>query len=114
NTPGIAGLGAALKAFPPPSGENVPRETMLATKLLQSLLEMDMIILYTSKSKKLKIPIVAFNIEGVDSQEAALVLDSSYDIAVRGGLHCSPLIHEQLETVNQGIIRASVGPYHTT
>lgn len=52
--------------------------------------------------------IVTFNISDVDSQQIASYLDQR-NIAVRGGIHCAPLIHKRLGTDSQGAVRASFG-----
>lgn len=52
--------------------------------------------------------IVAFNVGKRDSGDVADVLSQKYDIAVRGGLQCAPLMHQYLGTTNQGVVRASV------
>lgn len=52
--------------------------------------------------------IVSFNIGKRDSAEIADLLDERYDIAVRGGLQCAPLMHKYLNTFEQGVVRASV------
>lgn len=52
--------------------------------------------------------IVAFNIGNRDSAEVSDTLSDRYDIAVRGGLQCAPLMHKYLGTLNQGVVRASV------
>lgn len=113
NTPGIAGLYEAFLAYEKRMNENVPRETILATELARKLKAIPDIVCYTPDSEKLALPIVAFNLKDVDSQEIATILDSHYDIAVRAGLHCSPLTHEMLYTTKQGVIRASLGFYNT-
>ena len=41
------------------------------------------------------------------------ILDQSFDIAVRPGLHCAPYIHRSLGTFPDGLVRASVGPFNT-
>lgn len=52
--------------------------------------------------------IVAFNFGDIDS---SLISDklNDYDICVRGGLHCAPLVHKHLGTTYQGAIRVSFG-----
>ena len=52
--------------------------------------------------------IVSFEIDGCPSSEVADLLNSRYDIAVRGGFHCAPLTHEYLQTNTHGLIRASL------
>lgn len=52
--------------------------------------------------------IVAFNIGKRDSAEMMDILAERYDVAVRGGLQCAPLMHRYLGTFEQGVIRASV------
>ncbi len=52
--------------------------------------------------------IVAFRVKGIPSNEVSDLLSKDYDIAVRGGLHCAPLMHEFLKTDGDGLVRASV------
>lgn len=52
--------------------------------------------------------VIAFNVKNKDSAEVADVLSQKYDIAVRGGLQCAPLMHKWLGTYEQGVVRASV------
>ncbi len=52
--------------------------------------------------------ITAFNISSVDSAVVADALNERYDIAVRAGLHCAPLMHKWLNTFDTGAVRASV------
>ncbi|WP_430789554.1 aminotransferase class V-fold PLP-dependent enzyme [Virgibacillus flavescens] len=113
NTPGIAGLRAALTEYEKRINEIVPRETILAQSLLEGLREIDGVTCYGPNSDAYRMPIVAFNIDGISSQEIGLILDSHYHIAVRAGIHCSPLTHESLHTTEQGIIRASLSMYNT-
>ena len=46
-------------------------------------------------------------------QDLALALDSSFDIAVRPGLHCAPYIHRRIGTFPNGTLRVSPGPFNT-
>ena len=36
-----------------------------------------------------------------------------YDISIRPGAHCAPLMHEALGTVGQGTVRFSFSHYNT-
>ncbi|MGY0694153.1 aminotransferase class V-fold PLP-dependent enzyme [Virgibacillus sp. FSP13] len=113
NTPGIAGLYEALCIYERRKNENVPRETILAKQLYQGLTKIAGVACYGPDENEQRMPIVAFNVSNVDSQEIAMILDSHYNIAVRAGLHCSPLTHEMLETMSQGVVRASLSIYNT-
>ena len=42
------------------------------------------------------------------SGKVADILNSDYDIAVRGGFHCAPLMHKFLGTEKDGLVRASL------
>ncbi|MBP1949454.1 aminotransferase class V-fold PLP-dependent enzyme [Virgibacillus litoralis] len=113
NTPGIAGLNAALKAFESRQDVNVPRETFLIEVLLEGLETIEGVTCYGPGKQKPRMPIVAFNIFNISSQEIAMILDSHYKIAVRSGLHCSPTTHESLNTIEQGVVRASLSIFNT-
>lgn len=52
--------------------------------------------------------IVAFIIDGVESERIADHLNYN-GIAVRAGLHCAPLMHRFLGTINSGLVRISLG-----
>ncbi len=52
--------------------------------------------------------IIAFNYKDFDSVEITEYLDQKYNIATRGGLHCAPLTHKHLGTLEKGIVRISL------
>jgi selenocysteine lyase/cysteine desulfurase len=58
--------------------------------------------------------IVLFNLAGWHAETLAALLDSSFGIAVRAGLHCAPQAHQWLGTVDQfgGAVRVSFGPFN--
>jgi selenocysteine lyase/cysteine desulfurase len=57
--------------------------------------------------------LVTFTIEGYEPQEVATILDQSFGIAVRAGLHCAPYIHRRRGLFPGGTVRASAGPFTT-
>lgn len=77
-----------------------------------------------SKNKKCKlyIPIdyskifgvVSFNIDGFSASEIGTILDDEFDIYVRTGYHCCPLIHEFIESIDkEGTVRVSLSYFST-
>lgn len=53
-------------------------------------------------------PVIAFNFNGKYSNEIGDYLNLS-GIGVRSGLHCAPLMHKFLGTLDRGVVRISVG-----
>ncbi len=49
-------------------------------------------------------PVLSFNLDGLSSVETAQQLDK-FGIAVRAGLHCAPLAHKKLGTIDVGTVR---------
>lgn len=68
---------------------------------------------YQAYSKANPCGIVAFSHEKIPSEELADLLSSKYDIAVRGGLHCAPLMHKALRTNENGLARASLSHFNS-
>jgi selenocysteine lyase/cysteine desulfurase len=56
--------------------------------------------------------IVSFRHRHIQSEYIADILSSKYDICVRGGLHCAPLMHEALGTLDGGLVRVSFSNYN--
>ena len=69
--------------------------------------------IYGDFSCKERCPIVALNIGDYDSSEVSDALLTEYDISTRPGAHCAPLMHEALDTVEQGAVRFSFSHYNT-
>lgn len=57
--------------------------------------------------------IVSFRCGGAQSELFAQELSDRYGIAVRGGLHCAPLMHEALGSAGEGLVRASLSEFNT-
>ncbi len=56
-----------------------------------------------------RVGILTFNVSGFTPAELAAVLDATFDIAIRPGLHCAPYAHRHLGTFPEGAARISVG-----
>ncbi len=69
----------------------------------------------TGRAHHAYVPVISVrsNSPSVSVGDIAAILDSSFDIEVRSGLHCAALIHEKLGTLLEGgTVRFSIG--HTT
>ena len=56
--------------------------------------------------------VMSFNIVGYSSSDVGDYLSSNYDICVRTGLHCAPLIHQTNDTLSSGMVRVSISSFN--
>jgi cysteine desulfurase / selenocysteine lyase len=59
-----------------------------------------------------RLAVVSFVVKGYLPQEVAAILDASFGIRVRAGLHCAACIHHDLDTMPHGTVRVSLS-HHT-
>lgn len=114
NTSGIAGLGAGA-AWVAARGVAAIREheRSLTRRLLEGLTRNASIEIIGPANDAARVGIVSVTVKGFDPADIAGILDASFEIAVRSGLHCAPLAHRTAGTFPAGTIRASVGPFTT-
>jgi cysteine desulfurase family protein len=114
NTVGIAGLGAALEYLEHRGLEAIrAHEVALVRALREGLREVPGLRLYGPEDPARCAGAVSFTLPGLEPSEVAAILDASFDVAVRPGLHCAPDAHRTLGTFPLGTVRLSVGPFNT-
>ncbi len=130
NLPGIAGLKASTAYLLDESVEKVHLTScLLSRRLSDRLAKIPGVTLYAgmpdagilpsganlpNADLSLRTAIVAFNVGSLDPREVTAILDGSFDIQCRGGIHCAPLTHEVLETSQRGgCVRMSPGIFNT-
>ena len=59
------------------------------------------------------LPVISFNIKDMFPGEVATALDKKAGICIRAGLHCAPLAHQTMGTLDRGTVRFSFGPFNT-
>ena len=114
NMPGIAGLNAAaawiLKKGPEAIGE---RTRQLTSDLRERLAEIANVVTYCP-DQEANVGVVSFSVGDMNCQEVATILDQSFDIQCRAGLHCAPDVHRCLGTfLSGGTVRFSPGVFTT-
>lgn len=97
----------------PPAKARIQGERDLYRLLLQGLPSRPGITLHCPGEGPAHLPLVSFNIDGWAPDDAGVVLDGDYGIAVRTGLHCAPLVHQDLGHGRGGSVRVSLGPDNT-
>lgn len=114
NTPGIAGLGAGVQFILSQGLEKIwQHEQQLTQQLIKGFQSIEKVKIYGLQDASQQAPVVSINIGEEGSSEVAFILDKAFDIAVRAGLHCAPLAHRTMGTINQGTIRFSIGYFNT-
>ena len=110
NLPAITSLLEGVKYIH--NGLNIISSTLLdyTELLINELKKINGVKVYSNKNE---CGIVAFLVKDVPSTEVAEILSSKYDICVRGGFHCAPLMHKFLESSDSGLVRASLSPHNT-
>ena len=114
NTPGIVGLNEGVKfIFKEGINKIKKHEEELCRYMLQRLEEVPNIKIYGPKDASKRASVITINIGNMDSGEITFLLDSQYNIATRSGIHCAPLAHKTLGTLEQGAVRFSMGYFNT-
>lgn len=114
NTPGIGGLGEGVEFILREGIENIRvHDIALTDRLIRGLLDIDQVTVYGPKDAEKQMAVVSFNIRGKDPSDVGFVLDSSFGIMARVGLHCAPDAHRTIGTFPQGTVRLSPGYFNT-
>jgi len=114
NTAGLAGLAAALR-FLAERGIAAVRahELALTARLLAGLREITGLRVHGPADPARQVATVSISLPGWEPIDLAAVLDGSFGIAVRAGLHCAPWAHQTLGTFPGGTVRLSAGCFTT-
>jgi len=115
NIVGVAGLHAGQKWIEQEGIENIhQKEIALWDRLRKGLQQINGVVTYCADSTDNQNAVLSFNIEGWEAGDVGMMLDVDYNIACRTGLHCAPLVHQQLGTDKiHGAVRFSLGPFNT-
>lgn len=115
NTPGAIALGAGVDFVKSRTTEKImSHEMALCQNFCAALRKNPDIIVYSDIDERPHnyAPVVSFNIRGVPSSEAASAL-SDIGFYMRGGLHCAPLAHRKLGTLETGTVRFAPSAFTT-
>lgn len=102
NTPGVIALGAGVNFVKSKGIGTVYRHEMrLCRQFYEGAQRLNNIVLYEDIKEGTHAPVVAFNIKGHSAADAAQLLGDA-GFYLRGGLHCAPLAHKKLGTLDDG------------
>ncbi len=114
NIPGIISINYGIQAIERVGISRIAQHEM---KLIQNvynfLKKEEKVQLYTIFPKlETHVPVLSFNIEGIDSEETVMRLNKE-GFALRGGIHCAPLAHISHKTDKTGTARIAPSMFTT-
>lgn len=108
NVVGIAGLSAGIEFIEQVGVDQIQAHEQEWVDRLNQRLDANPAIERLSRGRDdARLAMATFRTADYSSQELAALLDSAFQIAVRGGLHCAPGVHAMLGTSPDGAVRAS-------
>lgn len=116
NTAGVIALGAGVEFVKRKTPEAIlEHELELCERFCAGARRINGVRLYNdinAENREKYAPAVSFNFDGMPSTEGAAAL-SAYGFYMRGGLHCAPLAHRKIGTIDKGTIRFSPSLFNT-
>jgi cysteine desulfurase/selenocysteine lyase len=110
NYPGLAALAAGVKFIEERGVTAIEKKAKKQTSsLIRELAKEANITLYNDTPD---LPIVAFNIQGMQNDDVGFMLARAYGIIARTGLHCAPLVHKEIDG-GEGCVRLSLSWFTT-
>ena len=118
NVPAIGALKCGIDSIKSDFNEIRQHEDKMFRYLLEEIEKMDGIIIFqkpeTEEEFENHIAVISTAFEKYASDDAGTILDGEYNIAVRTGYHCAPLVHDVIGSKKYGgTIRISIGRYTT-
>jgi len=114
NIHGIAGLNASLNYILETGIDEIrEKELKLASFFYSEIKDISGIKIYGDFETTYRAPIVSLNLGNIPSSDLAMILEEDYNIATRSGIHCAPLMHTNLKTKEQGMVRFSFSHFNT-
>ncbi len=114
NTVGIAGLLAGLDYVVAQGiDKTIAHERALVQRLIEAISDLPSVKIFGSLDPSRRVGAVSITLQGYEPSDLGSILDDSFDIAVRPGLHCAPYAHRRFGTFPSGMVRISPGPFNT-
>jgi cysteine desulfurase/selenocysteine lyase len=110
NYPGLAALAAGVNYIMSVGVDTIAAKAeRQAAFLVEELRKEPNITVYSDRPS---LPIVSFNIQGMENDDVGFVLARAYGIIARTGLHCAPLVHKAIDR-GKGCVRLSLSWFTT-
>jgi len=110
NYPGLAALAAGVACISSAGVDTIAAKAKRQTSfLIRELKGEPNIAIYNEHPH---LPIVSFNIRGMENDDVGFILARAYGIVARTGLHCAPLVHKAIDG-GKGCVRLSLSWFTT-
>lgn len=115
NIVAISGLGAGADFIELHGLQNiVEHKVSLMRYFLNGIKGIPKIKVFELEESDYALGLVSFVVEGYESSDVGQILNDEYDIAVRTGFHCAPIIHDLIDSLEYGgTVRVSFGYFNT-
>ena len=114
NLPGIVSLKEGIKYINQEGMDNLRKhKELLIKKIEDALSEMQKVVIIGRSKEIRQLPVINLKIKNMDVSETGYILENSFQIITRAGLHCAPLIHKSLGTFPKGSVRISPSSFNT-
>jgi cysteine desulfurase/selenocysteine lyase len=114
NVLGVAGLRAGLQFVMERGIQSIwEHENALILRLAEHLRRRGDCTLYGHLNSTRHVGTLSFSHPVMESVDIGAMLDTSFNVAVRPGMHCAPYVHRAQGTAPQGTVRVSPGIFNT-
>jgi selenocysteine lyase/cysteine desulfurase len=113
NVPGIAGLLEGLRFVRRLGVESIlAHERKLTARVSEELRKISGVEVFCARDLQNQSGVCSFRLKGMDCEELGEKLGER-GVAVRAGLHCAPLAHQTVGTLESGTVRVSFSAFST-
>ncbi len=115
NAIGIIGLSEGVRWIMEQTIEQLAAHDMdLVRTFIDGISSIDGLTYYGPQGVKNRLGVFSLRINGLDPHELSAALEASYGVLTRPGIHCAPLVHQAIGTLDiGGTTRFSFGPFLT-
>jgi len=108
NLAGIVSLNAGISFIQKTGIKKIENKKIShINRIINEIKNLKNIKIYCNIDNQNRIPILSFNIKNINPNEIGYILESSFNIISRSGLHCAPLIHKDIGSYPEGNVRIS-------
>lgn len=114
NAHGIAGLGAGVRFIEEQTVAAArSHELELIGRITEGIARVPGAKLHGPTAPERRVGILPLTFDRFSPPQVAELLDARYGIATRAGLHCSPMAHRTMGTIDTGVLRVSLSFMNT-